>query len=77
MWQRFDVEQRMRFQRLLFPDGLMFDGEGFGTGTISPVFKLLEPSTNVKGSMASPMMPSWNQVVGFLTDGEGLRRLAA
>lgn len=24
-----------------------------------------------------PMMPSWNQVVGFLTDWEGLRRLAA
>jgi len=25
------------------------------------------------GSMASPLMSSWNQVVGFLTDGEGLR----
>jgi hypothetical protein len=23
------------------------------------------------------MMPSWNQVVGFLTDWEGLRRMAA
>jgi len=27
--------------------------------------------------MASLMMPSWNLVVGFLTDWEGLRRLAA
>ncbi len=26
---------------------------------------------------AYPMMPSWNQVVGFLTEWEGLRRLAA
>jgi hypothetical protein len=26
---------------------------------------------------AYPMMPSWNQVVGFLTDWEGLRRMAA
>ena len=26
---------------------------------------------------ASLMMPSWNQVLGFLTDWEGLRRLAA
>ena len=28
--------------------------QGFGTATISPVFNLLEPSTSVKGSMASP-----------------------
>ena len=27
--------------------------------------------------MATPMSPSWNQVVGFLTEREGLRRLAA
>ena len=26
---------------------------------------------------ASPITPSWNQVVGFLTDWEGLRRMAA
>jgi len=26
---------------------------------------------------ASPITPSWNQVVGFLTDWKGLRRLAA
>ena len=53
LWQGFDVHQRMRFQRLLFPEGLTFDGDVFGTAKISPVFKLLEPSTSVKGSMAS------------------------
>ena len=76
MWQGFDVEQRMRFQRLLFPDGLTFDGKGFGTGTISPVFKVLEPSTNVKGSMASPITPGWNQVVGWPREVQRIREIA-
>jgi len=54
LWSGFDVNQRLRFQRLLFPAGLPFDGEGFGTTEISPVFKMLEPATDVAGSMASP-----------------------
>jgi hypothetical protein len=35
------------------------------------------PRPFVISGPASPMMASWNQVVGFLTDWEGLRRLAA
>ena len=63
-------------QMLLFPDGLTFDGKGFGTGTISPVFKVLEPSTNVKGSMASPITPGWNQVVGWPREVQRIREIA-
>jgi hypothetical protein len=54
LWQGFDVDQRIRFQTLLFPAGLPFDGEGFGTTEISPVFKMLEAATDVTGSWASP-----------------------
>jgi hypothetical protein len=35
------------------------------------------PRPFVISGPASPMMPSLNQVVGFLTDWEGFRRLAA
>jgi hypothetical protein len=35
------------------------------------------PRPFVISEPASPMMSSWNQVVGFLTDWEGPRRLAA
>ena len=41
------------------------------------ILKTLEPAADVTGSTASPMMPSWNQVVGFLTDWDELRKLAA
>jgi hypothetical protein len=45
------------------------------TLTLTPTPKK-KPATGVTGSTASPITPSWNQVVGFLTDWEGLRRLA-
>jgi hypothetical protein len=35
------------------------------------------PRPFVISGPASLITPSWNQVVGFLTDWEGLRRLAA
>ena len=54
LWQGFEVRQRIRFQALLFPNGLPFDGEKFGTTKISPVFQMLEPATNAPGSLASP-----------------------
>ena len=53
------------------------DGEGSGTTETASVLQMVEPATDVTGSMASPMSPSWNQVVGFLTDWKGVRALAA
>jgi len=35
------------------------------------------PRPFVISGPASPITPTWNQVVGFLTDWEGLRRMAA
>lgn len=54
MWQGFNLEQRQRFQAVLFPDGLTFDGEKVGTTTISPVFKLLQPNSESDNRLASP-----------------------
>ena len=46
--------QKRRFQSLIFPDGITFDGERFGTTETASIFKKLEPATDVTGSMASP-----------------------
>jgi site-specific DNA recombinase len=54
LWEGFEAEQRIAFQHLLFPDGLPFDGETFGTTEISPVFKMLEPATGAGSGLASP-----------------------
>jgi DNA invertase Pin-like site-specific DNA recombinase len=53
LWEGFKAEQRVAFQHLLFPNGLPFDGEKFGTTEISPVFKMLEPATRAGSGLAS------------------------
>jgi hypothetical protein len=77
MWMQFSPEQKRQFQSLLFPEGLPFDGAAFGTAKTNPVFSYLRSVSETESQMASPMMPSWNQVVGFLTDWNGFWRMAA
>ena len=38
----FNLDQKQRFQRILFPDGLEFDGKEFGTALTSPIFRYLQ-----------------------------------
>jgi site-specific DNA recombinase len=54
VWLDLAFEQKLRFQRVLFPDGLTFDGESFGTAVTSPVFSYLRDISTGKVSMASP-----------------------
>lgn len=51
--------------------------EGIRKPATASILKTLEPATDVTGSTASPMTPSWNQVVAFLTDWERLWTMAA
>ncbi len=53
-WNHMNPEQKRRFQSLIFPDGLAFDGEGFGTTKTTTLFKLLEPATRAGSGLASP-----------------------
>ena len=53
-WNHMNPEQKRRFQSLLFPKGITFDGERFGTAETSTLFRMLEPATDVTGSLASP-----------------------
>ncbi len=41
-WQDMDVEQKQRFQRLIFPSGIIFDKSTgkYGTAVLSPIFEL-------------------------------------
>lgn len=38
-WEQFNLEAKQRFQNALFPEGIAFDGENFGTAKINPVFQ--------------------------------------
>ena len=42
LWIEFDLDQRQQFQRLVFPEGLVFDGDGFRTAVTNSVFSYLQ-----------------------------------
>ncbi len=42
LWQEFPLELRQRFQAVLFPEGLSFDGEKFGTAQTCCAFQYLD-----------------------------------
>lgn len=44
LWVESSVEQRQRLQKTLFPSGIEFDGEQFGTDSTSLFFRLLGPA---------------------------------
>ena len=62
------LDQKQRLQTVFFPEGLRFDGEGFGTAATCLAFKQLGPGETVKDGMASLTTPSWNRYQEILTN---------
>ncbi len=54
LWVESALEQKQRLQRTLFPSGVEFDGEEFGTASTSLFFTLLERDLEDDYGLASP-----------------------
>jgi site-specific DNA recombinase len=54
LWSEYDLKRRRHLQKVLFPSGLHFDGEGFGTPVTCLFFKDLEAETGAESQMVSP-----------------------
>ena len=54
LWRGATLEQREALQRALFPNGLVHDGENFGTAVTSIAFMQLEGKKEGREEMASP-----------------------
>ena len=54
MWTEADSDQKQRLQHVFFPEGLAFEGEGFGTAVTCLAFRDLGKSMVPKERMASP-----------------------
>jgi hypothetical protein len=52
-WTRCTLDQKQRFQKILFPNGLKFDGESFGTVTTSIACNYLQGISSADSSLAS------------------------
>jgi len=73
----FSLDQKQRFQQILFPNGLRFDGKSFGTFTTCIGFNYLRGISSGDSSLASQSIPSWNQIIAWLKEMETLRQIAA
>ena len=55
LWKDADLDQRQRFQQLIFPEGLTYGKNGFiGTYVLSPVYGIFETSGGRKSTMVVP-----------------------
>ncbi len=54
LWRSGNLDQRRRLQTAVFPEGVSFDGEEFGTAVTSPIFKGLAELSVASSSVASP-----------------------
>jgi hypothetical protein len=76
LWSASSVDQRQCLQKVLFPSGLAFDGEGFGTAVTCMAFSDLRGYLQERSGMASLTFVSWNQIGDWLRRLEALRRVA-
>ena len=54
LWLALDLDQKLRFQSVLFPSGVTFDGESFRTPETSSIFNYLRALSAENGNVASP-----------------------
>ncbi len=54
LWEQYDLDQRQRFQQLVFPEGLEFDGENYRTAPTCSMFTYLRQIGAAKDHLASP-----------------------
>jgi hypothetical protein len=67
LWVQASLEQRQRFQRLFFPEGIAFDGNGFvGTRVTAPAFSYLRPIEGGNEGVVDQNSASWNRIAGWL-----------
>ena len=57
----------------MFPTGMVWDGEKYGTDETTSVFSWLGEFSNAKDGMASLAPASWNQVAAWLQQIDELR----
>ena len=54
LWKHSEPAQRQRLQRAIFPEGIVFDGERFGTAVTCLAFCQLHQSDSCTAGVASP-----------------------
>ena len=53
-WMELGTDQKQQFKQVMFPEGLQFDGEKFGTAVTCLAFKQLDEQIRAESGVASP-----------------------
>ena len=78
LWQEFSLGQKQRLQQLLFPVGRDLRRRGIPNRRDVAHFPHVARSRRrARESEVSPMVPSWNQLLGWLRDVDLLRKVGA
>lgn len=77
LWVQASLEQRQRFQQLFFPDGISFDGNGFGrTAVTAPAFNYLRGIETGSEGLVDHNRAGWNRLAVWLEGVDALQRAA-
>ena len=60
LWEPADPDQKRRFQKLIFPEGLTFDGEAIGTPATALLFSALGPEMTAGERLVAQTVGSSN-----------------
>lgn len=79
LWEHATLDQKQRLQAALFPEGLTFDGSGFGTAVTCLAFAQLPVAARAEVGLASPTgfesgSPAWLASVGDSPSSRGPTR---
>lgn len=74
LWKDSPLDPKQRLQKVLFPKGLKFGQDGFGTSESAPIYRFLRPSDTQNNMLVAPSITDWNQLVFWLKDLDLLRR---
>ena len=66
MWSEFSLEQRRKMQKVLFPEGLIYDGAAFRTPATCLFFRDLEASQSADDEVVALKCSSSNTLVGWV-----------
>jgi hypothetical protein len=77
LWVQATLDYKQRLQQLFFPEGIAFDGNRFNrTAATAPLSNYLAPSESADEKMVTQIFTSWNQMVTWLRQLQGLERAA-
>jgi site-specific DNA recombinase len=76
LWTRCSHDQKQRFQKVLFPQGLSFANGIYRTAETCLMFNQLEEESEEKEGLVAQLSANWNQVLSWLNCMETLRKAA-